>query len=814
MIKVVSNSQNMPVSVSSIGVNAVNNSITQKIKFKTPLPKPKVKATKFKPMVPIQRPSILSVSSSSLHNNTENALFGSPSLTQTSPSKSSSLSQGMSVKVVQVTKSSGQGSTSSLISNLNKPVVVVSNNAAVKAPSQKLTFNTVPSSITQQLKVASAASLSTSITQSLPKGTLTSKSMPLATGFKMIAVTTVVPGTTQVKTVYIATPIMSLTKTVSQTTGSSITTPATQNVRHTSSSLASNLQSVVARSINTCQLGSVGKAANIQTISTASSMSSINNSISINKTNRLSSATTIAATISASPTPAHPKGLGSLKATLAGAAQSLKLFTAVSKTRSSLTNINTSKSTPLLPSTSLLTSVVSQQQSVQRIGTVPVRLNEATVSRMKNDKQDISSITVQSTSSNTFLNISSVGVSAASPQISNGIVHSGDMSSLQAALALNTNSLEEVSATLNLLNEDNSTTATTERITATATADTDDMAFLNAGEKFLEQLSAKMTATSPDTLSKNDTFLFPSSLTLDLPSDSSQMLLDEISANHLASGGITIDKGVILQNGNGIGKQPPLIAKDSSYLLSQKVLSNAPKILNNILPAGTKLLQQASSSLNSAVAAGTNSVMVAPVFQQKTDYNSRSVLNYTNIATNVGGGNTELVNNRDSSTVGFINIGGSTSGSITIDGNPVKSRVMNSIKITSPQTSNKLPMSIPGSSKLNISPLLVSNAKTVCADIGGKKVNVNSDSQNNCTVTQVMNKSLNSLTNVQFFVSPTTRNDSLNTGAEKSLNNDVSSSLDPLKTNAMINDSKKRKFIEITAATARSQASWVRSAAK
>ena len=794
MIKVVSNSQNFPVSVSSIGINAnSNNSITQKIKFKTPLPKPKVKATKFKPMVPIQRPSILSSS-----QNAELSILGqgSATLTQTSPSKPSSLSQGMSVKVVQVTKSSSQSlSSSSLISNLNKPVVVVSNSAGMKTPSQKLTFNAVPSSITQQLKVASAASLSTSITQSLPKGTLTSKSMPLATGFKMIAVTTVVPGTTQVKTVYIATPIMSLTKTVSQTTGASITTPANQNVRHISSSLASNLQSVVARSINSSQLGSVGKAANIHNISSVSASLASNTSVSIGKTNRLVGSTSSATGVMVANATTNPaKGLGSLKATLTGTAQSLKLFTAVSKTKSVLTTVNTTKSTPLLPSTGLLTSSNAQQQK-----NATLKLNDVTSSRLRNDKQEAHTNLSQSNSPpNTFLNITSLGVNSVQQpsQLSNGIDHN-NISSLPASITLNANSLEEVSATLNMLNDENPTvTATTEQITATATADTDDMAFLNAGEKFLEQLSAKMTATSPESFTKNDTFLFPSNLTLDLAGDpSSQQLRDiskensEYEMNNLAST-VTIDKNMILQNGGN--KQPQLIAKDSGYVISQKVLSQAPKILNNLLPAGAKILQP---TLGPALNSNNNSVMVAPVFQQKPDYTSRAVLNYTNIATNVSGKSPDL-GGKDSHFGGGGNL---NAPGIIMDSNTSKAR-LNSIKIGAPQASNKLPMS----SKLNISPLLVSNVKAVSSDANNKVV-MSGEPPATRNTTQALNKSLNPMTNVQFFVSsPNAHN----------INDTI---LIDDATPKLLNDNsnnKKRKFVDITSPTCRPQASWVRSAAK
>jgi len=805
MIKVVSNSQNVPVSVTGIGVNTANASITQKIKFKTPLPKPKVKATKFKPLVPLQRSNILSSQSYG-----DSIVLGSTSatvtVTSTSPQKSVTPSQGMSVKVVQVTKSSNVSSSTSLMNTLNKPVVVVSNGTSLKTP-QKLTFSGVPSSVTQQLKVISSTTASTSLTQALPKGTLTSKSMPLATGFKMIAVTTVVPGTTQVKTVYIATPIMSLPKTVSQSSNSSITTAAPQNIRHISSSLASNLQSVVARSINTNN----NKSTNIQQQQqqpqqTSQPSSTMVTSISITKNNKLVT---------------QPKGLGSLKTTLAGTAQSLKLFTAVTKSRTPQTMTNVSKGTPLLPSTSMLTSAsnntqVNNQRLINSNPTSKISLDGAATNiRLRNDKPD---------SNGTFLNINTAGLNTV-PQIGNGPVHSKDN---LGPITVTANTLEEVNATLNLLNDENN--MTTEQITATATGETDDMAFLNAGEKFLEQLSAKMTATSPDSLSKTDTFLFPSNLSLDM-AEQNQPVFD-VNEYDLSAAGNNVPSSIVIQNGIGAAKPAPaLLAKDSSnFFLSHKTGAiSSPKLLNNILPTGAKVLQPNSNSLSigtfsqNSIGHHQSPVMVTPVFQQNKNELSNNVhqpptiLNYTNIT------NVSNKNEKDLSKVSFITVGGAISGansgqpssSIVIDssgvvgGSPVNKRLTSSLKMNTPQTANKLPMSIPGSSKLNISPILNNMSGPLTVD----------GSMKNLSTTDVFQEQLktqNVVNNIQFYLSPTSAQQQDGVGGCSSsvgnlvddvrLNNNESNALTP-------QSDRKRKFGDMQPPPARSPVSWVRSAA-
>ena len=176
---------------------------------------------------------------------------------------------GVSVKVVQVAKG-GSSLTSPSLFNYNKaPVVVVPSSA--KTPPSALNHNRVlsfnnnnnsNSSATTSshpiLKTSmSAPSLNPVVTPHAhlaPAKMSTSKSsMPLATGFKMIAVTTVVPGTTQVKTVYIATPIMSLTKNVTNSCSSVITTPALVG-GNKQSSITSNLQ---AKSMNAALLTQV-----------------------------------------------------------------------------------------------------------------------------------------------------------------------------------------------------------------------------------------------------------------------------------------------------------------------------------------------------------------------------------------------------------------------------------------------------------------------------------------------------------------------------------------------------------------------------
>ena len=802
MIKVVSNSQNIPATGITAGVGGAASSITQKIKFKTPLPKPKVKATKFKPLVPLRGGNLLS----SNQSYGDSIVLGSSTtttvtVTSTSPNKSlAAPSQGMSVKVVQVTKSSSSSisSASLLMSGLNKPVVVVSNGSSLKAP-QKLTFSGVPSSVTQQLKVMATASTTqpqpassnTNNSQAKASSALTSKSMPLATGFKMIAVTTVVPGTTQVKTVYIATPIMSLPKTVSQSSNASITTAAPQqlqqqNIRHISSSLASNLQTVVARSINpnnnSISTNNVKTSNNmIQTSAIVSQPMSAASSSIINKNNKLLTN--------------QPKGLGSYKTTLAGTAQSLKLFTATTKSKTPHTATGaivasaSKSSTPLLPSASLLASssassslnshLVNQQRLIGAQNTF-TSTNTSNVRLRPNSNH----IVDNKTDTSSFLNIGTVGglnnpANGSASVASAAVLSTTDIGAITTGDGLR--SLDEVSATLSLLNNEggeSNNMLTTEQITATATGETDDMAFLNAGEKFLEKLTAKMTAASPDSMSKTtETFLFPTNLSLDINEQSVAAAAAAASSvfddyDTLVGSSISIGKGGIapsLQNGNL--RQPALLAKDS--IVSSSLISNssavavannsnfflAPshskvgvgsasailsstKLLNNILPSGTKVLPTASNALS--IGHYTQNAIVGQsqhshqnMFQglkTSSDLNNPSslqqpsatpiaaaaaILNYTNI-TNVSGKNTIAetaaadLNKVGSS--GFITVGSSlnhqaspatvaSSPSIVLEASGGGKSRLNAMKMNS-SSSNKLPMSIPGSSKLNISPLL------------------------------------------------------------------------------------------------------------
>ena len=805
MIKVVSNSQNIPATGITAGAGGAASSITQKIKFKTPLPKPKVKATKFKPLVPLQRPNLLS----SNQSYGDSIVLGSGTtatvtVTSTSPNKSlATPSQGMSVKVVQVTKSSSSSisSASLLMSGLNKPVVVVSNGSSLKAP-QKLTFSGVPSSVTQQLKVMATASTAqpqlsasnTNTQQAKASGALTSKSMPLATGFKMIAVTTVVPGTTQVKTVYIATPIMSLPKTVSQSSNASITTAAPQqlqqqNVRHISSSLASNLQTVVARSINPNNSSASNNKTSSNIIQTAAIVSqpmSTPSSSVVNKNNKLITN--------------QPKGLGSYKTTLAGTAQSLKLFTATTKSKTPHTAASavvaavSKSSTPLLPSASLLASSSASSSPLnshlvnqQRLIGLGGAQNTFTSSNASNVRlrPNSSHLVDNKSDASSFLNIGSVGglnnPTNGSASVANAAVLSTtDIGAITTGDGLR--SLDEVSATLSLLNNDggeSNNMLTTEQITATATGETDDMAFLNAGEKFLEKLTAKMTAASPDSMSKaTETFLFPTNLSLDINEQSvaaatSSTVFDDYDA--LVGSSISIGKGGIapaLHNGNL--RQPALLAKDSSSLISNSsaaaannsnfflapshnkvgvasanAILSSTKLLNNILPSGTKVLPTASNALsighytqNAIVgqsqhhqnmfqslktSSDLNSSSLSPSLQQPSATSiaaAAAILNYTNI-TNVSGKNTIAETtasaaadlNKVGSSSGFITVGSNlnhqvppatvaSSSSIVLEASG-KSR-LNAMKMNS-SSSNKLPMSIPGSSKLNISPLLSNN---------------------------------------------------------------------------------------------------------
>ena len=128
-------------------------------------------------------------------------------------------SYGDAVKVIQMQKSSNFGTTqSSSVNSTPKSFVVVSSSASTKAGNAQrvVALGNVPIGGNQQLKIASIPNV---LQQSGAKIVSIAKSMPMTAGFKMIAVTTVVPGSTQVKTVYIATPIMSVTKTSSQLQG-------------------------------------------------------------------------------------------------------------------------------------------------------------------------------------------------------------------------------------------------------------------------------------------------------------------------------------------------------------------------------------------------------------------------------------------------------------------------------------------------------------------------------------------------------------------------------------------------------------------
>lgn len=598
MIKVVSNSMNSTLNTTS--VNSIqNNSITQKIKFKTPLPKPKVKAAKFKPMVPLQRPGLLSSSQSS-----DVIGMGSSSApsTSVSPVKSTSGVQGMSVKVVQVAKSGISGSlgSSSLINYSNKPVVVVPSSA--KTPPHKvLSFSSISSVTTQPLKV-STAHASPPLTTTLQKGALSSKSMPLATGFKMIAVTTVVPGTTQVKTVYIATPIMSLTKTVSQTTSSSITTPATQN-KH--SSLASNHQSVVARSMNAAILNQTAKYHGMQNMLRATTIASsiTTPTFAVGKASQVTSSVA--------------KGLGSLRTTLTGAAQSLKVFTAVSKNRPPICINNGTRNTPLLPSTTTILTSSSNLQNQQRVSNIQVKSVDSN-NAQKNEKRHVVNVSHQSIYSN------SVGNNTTAEQTNAHIP-------IQAAIALNNYS--DVGNALSILSEES--LITTEQITASAVAENDDMAFLSAGEKFLEQLTAKMSANSPDGLiNKNESFIFPSNMTLDVNTGlTSNQSLYEINKNNKFVGmvctsdttniSIVGDKIVSsnsLNNSNQFKNNSavPLQKKENtnSYILNPRIVSHNIGIVTTT-KLSTQLLNNNICFMNSkinpsTVASSTVSTEIAP----------------------------------------------------------------------------------------------------------------------------------------------------------------------------------------------------------
>ena len=453
-IKVVSNaatSSSNSIIISSSTLQ--NNIITQKIKFKTPLPKSKVKATKFKPMVPLQRTSLTS--------NTSNEQT-KINITSTGIATSKIASQSQNVKVVQVAKSGSISSSLALLNSVNRPLVVVSSNTlktttpSVKSLSTSSVTITTTTSVPQQIK----ANLSQALSLPSSKPSLISKTVPLATGFKMIAVTTLAPGSTQVKTVYIATPIMSMTKTLSQSNTSSVPTSNNPSAKILSSNLSSTLQSLVARSLNTENLNSVNKSTSMQTLLSKGYFDQTT-AISISKNTKISLF----------------KGLSNLKTS--GTPQNMKVLTGIASSKTSNEKLKMNSS---VTSTNMLPSIINQ--NLQRIGNGP----NNTINN--NLKQNSTSTNPSTTSTIINLNGNS---------IFSGVIKDKSIVSLQKSrenIPGSSKSIEndKVNSITLPLNE---SIISTEQITASATGETDDMAFLSAGEKFLEQLSAKIKLPQP-----------------------------------------------------------------------------------------------------------------------------------------------------------------------------------------------------------------------------------------------------------------------------------------------------------------------------
>jgi len=758
MIKVVSNAPSSSTvsvinsNIISLNTSSLQNSITQKIRFKTPLPKNKNKPqqqqqqpAKFKSIVPVQRPNLLlnvSSTESALHTLSSNS-SGLTAIAPSSPIKTVISGQNMSVKVVQVAKSSAMPSCSvSLLNSINRPVVVVSSNSLnkiVNTTQRVVTFNNISGANTNPLSnlqhtksAASTSQLVASLSSTIAKSSLAAKSMPLATGFKMIAVTTVVPGTTQVKTVYIATPIMSLTKTVSQTNGEVITTASTPNMK---SSIGGGNLLTVGRSINSSNINQAGRVFSMGTLDNTMNTPSI----AVGKSLKMSTS----------------KGLGHLKSVLTSGAtpQSLKVFTSVSKGKTPyIVANNTLKNSPLLPSTSLLTSVVGQQQHFRPIKLVE---NDSTLTT----RQGISK--APSIAGNSYTSLNSVNTIKILNQnekrkITQSPVNSlHQQNSLQAATII-LNNYEDVNSTLHLHNA-NDNSINTEQITASATGETDDLAFLSAGEKFLEQLSAKMTATSPESLSKKEQFMFPIELANNARSvsehsklyelDTKEQLVDfqvapsqSTSENHLMTDNDTVQsmqpQSVLQmkQMKDSVGTSHIFIPKslttinnvsiNTSRLPTTSVLNNNSNmtIVNQKLTMPPNALQINKQKVHQLINPhhqqhASSITLPKPVtFNLAKSETSKNPLSYSNSTipakinilkqpTNeyVSSSNELLTIQPSAHQNNFYNVGNNT----------LESNMLNSyIKISSAALSQHSNNKLPAPSKLNITPVLVNNTET------------------------------------------------------------------------------------------------------
>ena len=580
-IKVVSNtatSNSNSIIISSSTLQ--NNIITQKIKFKTPLPKSKVKATKFKPMVPLQRTSL----TSNVSNDQTKINIASAGITT-----SKITSQNQNVKVVQVAKSGSISSSLALLNSVNRPIVVVSSSTLkpttpnVKSLSTS-SVTTTTTSGPQQIK----ANLSQPSSLPSSKPNLVSKTVPLATGFKMIAVTTLAPGSTQVKTVYIATPIMSMTKTLSQSNTSSVPTSSNPSAKILSSNLNSTLQSLVARSLNTENLNSVNKSTSMQTLLSKGYFDQTT-AISISKNTKISLF----------------KGLSNLKTS--GMQQNLKVLTgtATSKTSNDKLKMNSS-----VTSTNMLPSIINQ--NLQRIGNGPTN----TINN--NLKQN--SISTNPSTTTTFLNLKA-------NSIFSGVVKDKSIVSLQKSrenIPGSSKSLEndKVNSITLPLNE---SIISTEQITASATGETDDMAFLSAGEKFLEQLSAKIKLPQPSN-AVNEVSELPSSTSSDISHSKNSFQVSEavkttaIKLENRTKIHILNDTPINLKN-----HLPTAEGKSESSVIKQKSLfsmSTGPQSpLAKLISPNSSVIATSSSLLSSIVSNSSVASMTSISSNLSTTFN-------------------------------------------------------------------------------------------------------------------------------------------------------------------------------------------------
>ena len=876
-----SNSNSIIISSSTLQ----NNIITQKIKFKTPLPKSKVKATKFKPMVPLQRTSLTSnVSSDQTNINIASVGITTSKITN----------QNQNVKVVQVAKSGSISSSLALLNSVNRPIVVVSSSTLKPTtPSVKSLSTSSVTTTTTCVPQQTKANLSQPSSLPSSKPNLVSKTVPLATGFKMIAVTTLAPGSTQVKTVYIATPIMSMTKTLSQSNTSSDPTLSNSSAKILSSNLSSTLQSLVARSLNTENLNSVNKSTSMQTLLSKGYFDQTT-AISISKNTKISLF----------------KGLSNLKTS--GTPQSLKVLTGTASSKSSNEKL---KMNSLVTSANMLPSIINQ--NLQRIGNGP--------SNTINNNLKQKSISTNPSTTATFVNLNA-------NSIFSGVINDKSIVSLQR-------SRENIQGSSKSLANDKLNSITlplsesiisTEQITASATGETDDMAFLSAGEKFLEQLSAKIKIPQPSN-AINEVSELPSSTISNISHSKNSFQVSEavkttaIKLENRTKIHILNDKPINLKN-----QLPTAEGKSESSAIKQKSLfsrSTGPqsplaKLIspNNSVIATSTLLSSIVS--NSSVASITSiSSNLSTTFNLKPstlNTNDTEKIkfpgNYDDSNPKQGFDKDKAVKLTTENSINFsrsskvINITKNSNDTINIpeqlnktvqpsfssvssnntspnfqnrihvapeflrtrnqistqkiDSNQTKNTIrkqlsqsfskiqtsnkadLNSLnsqptsnKIISLSPQNKLQLSLPGSSKLNILPLLVNHSKQLKCDASEvytqictpktiikstgiftspavSTVSVNLNGTNSNSAHQIASLSSTKQQESHIASSNCTNNNALrnsNINASNS-NNSVSSNKDNPRKRKLNNSDHNNDFVGMI--SPRTQASWIRGAAK